>query len=157
MLPLALPPLTAHVTAVLLVFVTVAPNCAVCAGQPGWLGNKLDGTPALTVTVIGGPVLLLPATPPQESSAISPSANRTPPPRPGLPHLFPPTAAIPAIKTHASVKKGKMLGPELAKGRPPAGVAAVRGPGATPCRNCAPEFGPKVGIVTVTTVEPAPA
>lgn len=50
-----------------------------------------------------------------------------------------------------------MLGPELAKGRPPAGVAAVRGPGATPCRNCAPEFGPKVGIVTVTTVEPAPA
>jgi hypothetical protein len=47
---------TDQVTAVLLVPVTVAVNCAVCSGHPALLGKTLDGTPGSTVTCTVAPV-----------------------------------------------------------------------------------------------------
>lgn len=51
--PLAPPPVTAHVTVWLVVLLTEAENCCCCAGAPAKLGYSVLTDPGVTVTTGG--------------------------------------------------------------------------------------------------------
>jgi len=78
--PFVLPPVTPQVTFWLVEAFTVAVNCCCVAAAghelPASSANKV-ANPGFTVTVTGGGGVPLPATPPQESEAISPSPKQT--------------------------------------------------------------------------------